>query len=57
MVGNDPSAIHGNLSANGTVFLINPHGILFGRGSNVNVGGLVASTLNLSDDDFRAGRV
>lgn len=56
VVGNDPSAIHGNLSANGTVFLINPHGILFGRGSNVNVGGLVASTLNLSDDDFRAGR-
>ena len=56
VVGNDPSAIHGNLSANGAVFLINPHGILFGRGSNVNVGGLVASTLNLSDDDFRAGR-
>lgn len=56
VVGNDPSAIRGNLSANGTVFLINPHGILFGRGSNVNVGGLVASTLNLSDDDFRAGR-
>lgn len=56
VVGNDPSAIHGNLLANGTVFLINPHGILFGRGSNVNVGGLVASTLNLSDDDFRAGR-
>ena len=56
VVGNDPSAIHGNLSANGTVFLINPHGILFGRGSNVNVGGLVASTLNLSDDDFEAGR-
>lgn len=56
VVGNDPSAIHGSLSANGTVFLINPHGILFGRGSNVNVGGLVASTLNLSDDDFEAGR-
>lgn len=56
VVGSDASAIHGQLSANGTVFLINPHGILFGRGANVNVGGLVASTLNLSDDDFRAGR-
>jgi len=56
VVGNNPSAIHGNLSANGTVFLINPHGILFGQGANVNVGGLVASTLNLSDNDFQAGR-
>jgi filamentous hemagglutinin family protein len=56
VVGSDASGIHGQLSANGTVFLINPHGILFGRGANVNVGGLVASTLNLSDDDFRAGR-
>src|SRR3546814_530721 len=38
------------------IFLINPNGILFGRGSQVNVAGLVASTLNISDADFSAGR-
>jgi filamentous hemagglutinin family protein len=40
--------ILGHLNANGQVYLINPNGILFGRGAQVNVGGLVASTLDLS---------
>jgi filamentous hemagglutinin family protein len=39
----------GNLNANGQVYLINPNGILFGAGSQVNVGGLVASTLDIND--------
>src|SRR6476661_11263115 len=47
--------ILGRLNANGQVYLINPNGILFGQGAQVNVGGLVASTLNLSDADFMAG--
>ena len=55
VVGADASAIFGSLSANGKVFLVNPNGILFGRGSSVNVGGLVASTLNISDADFMTG--
>ena len=55
VTGGDPSAILGQLSANGNVFLINPNGILFGPDSVVNVGGLVASTLNLNDDDFLSG--
>src|SRR5487761_2668631 len=46
----------GSLSANGKVFLLNPSGILFGQGAQVNVGGLVASTLNISDSDFMAGK-
>ena len=41
--------ILGRLNANGQVWLINPNGILFGQGAQVNVGGLVASTLNLND--------
>jgi hypothetical protein len=45
----------GTISANGRVFLINPNGIAFGKGSQVNVGGLVASTLGLSDTNFLAG--
>ena len=40
------SQILGNLNANGQVFLINPNGVIFGAGAQVNVGGLVASTLD-----------
>jgi filamentous hemagglutinin family protein len=55
VVGNDPSNVLGTLRSNGRVFLVNPHGIVFGAGSVVDVAGLVASTLNLSDADFLAG--
>ena len=55
VLGQDPSAIYGSLSANGQVFLLNPNGVLFAPGASVNVGGLVASTLQLSDSDFLAG--
>ncbi|WP_457447784.1 two-partner secretion domain-containing protein [Roseateles sp. P5_E4] len=55
VVGGDPSLILGQMQANGRVFLINPRGIVFGRGSQVDVGGLVASTLDLSDTAFIAG--
>ena len=43
------SQILGHLNANGQVYLVNPNGILFGAGAQVNVGGLVASTLDLHD--------
>jgi filamentous hemagglutinin family protein len=52
----NPSRIMGSLSANGNVFLLNPSGILFGATAQVNVGALVASSLNLSNEDFFAGR-
>ncbi len=53
--GATPSLIDGTLTANGNVFIINPSGITFGNGSQVNVGGLVASTLDISDADFLSG--
>ncbi|RZS85928.1 filamentous hemagglutinin N-terminal domain-containing protein [Pigmentiphaga kullae] len=56
VLGGDLSRISGELSANGRIFLINPAGVLFGQGSKVETGGLVASTLNISNADFMAGR-
>ncbi|HEY7533738.1 MAG TPA: filamentous hemagglutinin N-terminal domain-containing protein, partial [Nitrospiraceae bacterium] len=56
VIGLDPSVILGQLHANGRIFLINPNGILFGAGAQVNVGGLLATTLQIKDSDFMAGR-
>ena len=56
VIGVDASSIYGSLTANGKVFLVNPNGVLFAPGAQVSVGGLVASTLSLSDEDFNAGR-
>lgn len=56
VIGQDPSRIFGLLESNGRVFLINPNGILFGQGARIDVNGLVASTLNISNQDFLAGK-
>ncbi|MDP2506652.1 filamentous hemagglutinin N-terminal domain-containing protein [Oceanobacter sp. 3_MG-2023] len=55
VVTSDASEIYGSLSANGKVFLINSSGILFGENASVDTAGLVASTLDISDDDFLDG--
>ncbi len=55
VTGNNTSQIFGNLNADGTVFLVNQNGILFGKDAVVNVGGLVASTAYISDDNFWSG--
>ncbi|MDE1146317.1 MAG: filamentous hemagglutinin N-terminal domain-containing protein [Azospirillaceae bacterium] len=57
VTGSDPSQILGSLKANGNVVLVNPNGIVFGAGSTVDVGGLIASTLDIKDSDFLAGRL
>ena len=49
ITGADPTRFFGQLNANGQVYVINPNGVLFGTGSVVNVGGLVAATLDVSD--------
>ena len=53
--GASPSAIFGALTSNGSITLLNGSGILFGAGAQVNVNGLIASTLNVGDDDFLQG--
>ncbi|CAN7413826.1 beta strand repeat-containing protein [Polaromonas sp. LjRoot131] len=57
VMSNDPSRIYGQLNANGQVFLVNAAGVLFAPGSSINVGGLVASTLDISNADFAAGNM
>ncbi|MEI6651987.1 MAG: autotransporter-associated beta strand repeat-containing protein, partial [Chlorobiaceae bacterium] len=52
----NPSQILGSLSANGKVFLLNQSGIIFGKNARVDVGGLVASSLNMLDSDFLAAK-
>ena len=51
----NPSSSFGTLTANGQIYLINANGFLFGAGANVNVVGLLASSLNLIDATFTAG--
>ncbi len=51
----NPSQIFGVIEANGRVILINPNGMLFGETAQLNVAGLVASTLSISVDDFKSG--
>jgi len=55
IIGQNPSEILGQLTSNGKVFLINPNGVVFGAGAVIDTQGLVASSLNLSDQDFLSG--
>jgi filamentous hemagglutinin family protein len=57
VTGQDPTKILGALQSNGKVFLINPNGIVFGAGARVDVNGLVASTLDINNNDFLAGKL
>ncbi len=55
VLGNQVSDIRGALNANGQVFLVNPNGILFSPSARVDVGSLVASTLNITNQNFMDG--
>jgi filamentous hemagglutinin family protein len=56
VIGNETSIISGALNANGQVFIVNSAGVLFSKGAQVNVGGLVASTLDIANANFMAGK-
>jgi len=52
VVGQDASSIQGRLNANGQVYLTNPNGVIFSKTAQVDVGGLIASTHAISNQDF-----
>ena len=55
VTGGDLSTIAGQLTANGKIILVNPNGVIFTGSSEVNVGGLIASTSEITTDNFMAG--
>ena len=56
VIGGFRSDILGWLSANGQVWIINPQGVFFGPHAKVKVAGLVATTHDITPEDFDAGR-
>ena len=57
VVGSDPSSLLGQLRANGQVFLINPNGIVIGGAARIDTNSFIASTLDIADRDFIAGKL
>src|SRR5882724_4304275 len=54
--GQGPSQILGTIDANGRVFLVNRDGIIFGAGAIINTAGFLATTSDIRNQDFMAGR-
>ena len=58
VTGATASTIAGNITSNGAVYLVNPNGIaITGTGAVNTAGGFVASTLDIADSDFMAGKL
>ncbi|WP_027030776.1 MBG domain-containing protein [Mesorhizobium loti] len=57
VTGGTSSTIAGQLNANGQVFLVNPNGIAISKTGKVSAAGFVGSTLGISDEDFKAGKL
>lgn len=49
----DPTKIMGVLNANGRVYIFDRNGVIFGEGSQVNVGSIIASTGMISDENLQ----
>jgi len=56
VTGGAVSDIAGTLEANGNVWLVNPNGVLIQQGARIDVNGLLATTADIANADFLAGR-
>ena len=52
VTGNATSNIEGRITNAGDIYLINPHGVIFGKGAKVDVGNLYVSTRDASNVDI-----
>lgn len=50
------SVIDGAVRANGQVVLVNPNGVTFGKGADINAAAVVATTMNIANKDFMEGK-
>ncbi len=57
VLGQNPSSIFGSIRAIGQLFISNPNGLLIGSGAEVNVGGFLGTSLDISSEDFMAGNM
>ncbi|MBX9593082.1 MAG: filamentous hemagglutinin N-terminal domain-containing protein, partial [Roseomonas sp.] len=57
VTGGDPSAIAGRITSNGGVALVNPAGVVFSQGAQVDVAALIATTSDITNQNFLAGRM
>lgn len=55
VVGANQSQIFGQIDANGRVFLVNPQGVYFAPGAQVNAAALTASVMDITDNNFMSG--
>jgi filamentous hemagglutinin family protein len=55
VVGGNPSAIYGSLQSNGILYLVNPSGIVVGPSGRIDTAGFLASTLDVSNQQFLKG--
>ncbi len=54
--GQGASQIFGSLTSNGRIILVNQAGIYFSASAHVDVGGIMASTVDITDQNFLAGK-
>jgi len=55
VVGANQSQIFGQIDANGRVFLVNPQGVYFAPGAQVNAAALTASVMDITNNNFMSG--
>jgi filamentous hemagglutinin family protein len=56
VTGGNASVIEGAIRANGQVVFVNENGVTFAKGATVNAAGVVATTMNIADQDFMDGK-
>ena len=55
VLGGNPSAIYGTLQSNGVLYLVNPSGIVVGPSGRIDTASFLASTLDVSNEQFLKG--